>query len=309
MECCIHTRVDFDKSRNLSFQTKIRRAIRRCFISIVSNSSKDKLEKFLIECDSPTTTVLCFHNVFSDEIAYFESLVDWLDSQFTFVSYSEAVRRIYSDEIISDHAIAISFDDGFHDNIAAAELLNKKKISGCFFVCTDFVGQSNFESVAKLNKDLLGNPPVSFMSPDDIKYIIGLGQEIGSHTVSHSRLSMASSEDVLVELKESRLELEQMFGKCDHFAWPYGAISDVNMSDLRLAVELGYDSVASAVRGSHAHAGPVTNSTIENVRIEVPVFIFRQAFSPRTSKNECSYFLLKGLMECVWSSCGMSEGS
>jgi peptidoglycan/xylan/chitin deacetylase (PgdA/CDA1 family) len=74
--------------------------------------------------------------------------------------------------------------------------------------------------------------------------------EIGSHTVSHPRMSMLTPEKARAELVESRERLTTRLGiDCRHFAFPYGRKSDCGSRDFSLAKEAGFVSAATTRKG------------------------------------------------------------
>ncbi len=74
--------------------------------------------------------------------------------------------------------------------------------------------------------------------------------EIGSHTLSHPRVSGLSPEDARRELAESRTRLREKLGvPVAHFAFPYGRVNDCGPRDFEIARMSGYESVATTTKG------------------------------------------------------------
>jgi peptidoglycan/xylan/chitin deacetylase (PgdA/CDA1 family) len=74
--------------------------------------------------------------------------------------------------------------------------------------------------------------------------------EIGSHTVSHARISSLSPQDAFAELHDSRERLRQKLGvAARHFAFPYGRSGDCGQRDFDLARQAGYASAATTRKG------------------------------------------------------------
>lgn len=83
-------------------------------------------------------------------------------------------------------------------------------------------------------KDLAGDPLV----------------EIGSHTVSHARISALDEAGATAELAGSRQRLEEMLGiPIRHFAFPYGRSGDCGPRDFTIARAAGYASAATTRKG------------------------------------------------------------
>lgn len=74
--------------------------------------------------------------------------------------------------------------------------------------------------------------------------------EIGSHTVSHARISSLSSQDAFAELHDSRERLRRKLGvAARHFAFPYGRSGDCGARDFAIARQAGYASAATTRKG------------------------------------------------------------
>lgn len=74
--------------------------------------------------------------------------------------------------------------------------------------------------------------------------------EIGSHTVSHARISSLSPQDAFAELHGSRERLKEKLGvAARHFAFPYGRSGDCSQRDFDVARQAGYASAATTRKG------------------------------------------------------------
>ncbi len=104
----------------------------------------------------------------------------------------------------------ITFDDGYKDNLKAAEILKKHDMKGVFFISTAYIGKT-------LNS-------VNMLTDEDIKKIISLGMGIGSHSHHHEKLSKLSLSELDSEIKLS-LGLLDKFCSVEDFAYPFGNYS------------------------------------------------------------------------------------
>lgn len=76
------------------------------------------------------------------------------------------------------------------------------------------------------------------------------GLNIGSHTVSHRRLSQLSDDEIVYELRSSREHIQQAIGKpCKHLAYPEGFFDARVTRQTRLE---GYDSAVTTQEGTNA---------------------------------------------------------
>lgn len=96
-----------------------------------------------------TLTVLFFHRVFAatdpmmpgDPTAEsFDRMLGWLQSQFRIIGLAEGVQRL-GDGTLPAGCAAVTFDDGYHDNLEiAAPLLQRRGIPATFFIASSFLG-------------------------------------------------------------------------------------------------------------------------------------------------------------------------
>ena len=74
------------------------------------------------------------------------------------------------------------------------------------------------------------------------------GMDVGSHTISHARLSTLPVEQALEELEQSRKAIEEQLGETvDLLAYPAG---DHNQDVMDLAAEAGYEGAFTTIAGS-----------------------------------------------------------
>lgn len=111
----------------------------------------------------------------------------------------------------------ITFDDGYLDNLAACEELHKRGMRASWFVVTGSIGQS-----PRWPED--GRPEGRLLNAGELRDMHGNGMEIGSHSVSHVRLTEIDDAHLAQELGDSKAALEDLLGSpVDSFAYPYGA--------------------------------------------------------------------------------------
>jgi len=122
--------------------------------------------------------------------------------------------------------IAITFDDGYKDNLLiAAPILKKYNIPFSIFIITNEVKRKN-----KL-----------FLSSEDIRVLVDdYGATIGSHSASHARLADCNNIVLKEELLSSKNYLEDILGQeITSISYPHGSV-DRRVSDM--ALKLGYRS-------------------------------------------------------------------
>ncbi|HVS21491.1 MAG TPA: polysaccharide deacetylase family protein [Pyrinomonadaceae bacterium] len=130
--------------------------------------------------------------------------------------------------------VALTFDDGYRDNLTVAlPLLEKFDLPMTLFVTAGFVDQEGYLSEEEL-RELSKHPLIT----------------IGAHGLWHRHFNRLSKDDARLELVESRRLLEDVTGKkVDLMAWPFG---ECNAELERLSAECGYRAAWSVWKGSNS---------------------------------------------------------
>jgi len=200
----------------------------------------------------PRVQILYLHHVLGDEEEGFRALLKWLGEQHTFVSYSDAVRRLHGELPIDRPYVAFCFDDGLRNSMRAAELLAEAGASACFFVCTSMAVPRSAEDVRGFCADELHFPPAGFLSFDDMETLLRGGHEIGNHSSRHKTLATISGAELEDDVAGSLAELRQRLGNgIEHFAWPRGRFHHFSAAAAAAVFRAGHASCASAERGAH----------------------------------------------------------
>lgn len=231
----------------------------------------------------PRIQFLYIHHVFDDELDKFDKLLNVLSINHTFISYSEAVHKIHTNSIDKPY-ISISSDDGFKNNMAAASILERYGISGCFFINPDTVGLNKYSEIERFCSERLDFPPTDFLDWNDVNTLLKNGHEIGSHTMSHIQVSETNLARVAENLSMSYKMIHEKCGSVSHFAFPYGRFHHFNQASLDLVYKAGYISCASAERGCHV-------AQLEDVRLN-ELILRRDHIICDWSINHIMYFIL-----------------
>jgi peptidoglycan/xylan/chitin deacetylase (PgdA/CDA1 family) len=127
------------------------------------------------------------------------------------------------DELVADptrwhgRTVTITFDDGYIDNLAAADELYRRGLRATWFVVAGSVGK-----LPSWPED--GRPAGRLMNANELRGLLELGMEIGSHAVHHVRLPELDDDALATELRDSRSTLTEALGQAPtSLAYPYGA--------------------------------------------------------------------------------------
>jgi peptidoglycan/xylan/chitin deacetylase (PgdA/CDA1 family) len=199
----------------------------------------------------PRIQFLEMHHVLPEEVEPFRNLLIRLGQHHRFLTYSEAVERIWEGRF-EEPSLVLSFDDGFRSSVQAARIMTDLGIRGCFFLCPSIIGERDEGRVRDYCLDRLRIAPMEFLSWDEVDALLRDGHEVGAHTMSHSELSRLSAGALTEEVVASREALERKVGEVRHFAWPFGFFRVFTPAAAKVVFDAGFLSCASAVRGAHA---------------------------------------------------------
>ena len=219
-------------------------------IALNGLSLKTKLTNSEKLFEKPRIQFLYIHHVYEDETMNFDKLLNALMKNHTFISYSDAVNKILSNKIDKPY-VSISSDDGFKNNLKAAEILEKYGIKACFFINPDTIGLTNFSKIKIFCKQRLNFPPTEFLNWNDVDHLVKNGHEIGSHTIGHINIANTSMTEFEDNLNKSYEIIHNRCGNAHHFAYPYGRFFHFNQEAYNLVFKAGFVSCASAERGCH----------------------------------------------------------
>lgn len=196
--------------------------------------------------------ILLFHRV-TDAIpedgltvgtARFRAICEMLRRHFRVAPLAEVFDTLRSGRDMPPRTVAVTFDDCYRDNLFAARVLAELGLPAAFFLPTAFVGT---DRSFPWDRHL---PPMPNLRWDDVREMVRLGHEIGSHTMNHPNLGTAPCAEARAELFGSKAVLEQQLGRrVRWFAYPYGGMRNFRPEAAALAEEAGYDGCLSGYGG------------------------------------------------------------
>ena len=168
----------------------------------------------------------------------FEQQLDFLQAE----GYATpTVSALMEDpERFSGRTVVISFDDGYTDNLEAAAALHLRSMQATWYVVSGSIGQ---EPAWPFD----GRPGGRLMNATELRSLQQAGMEVGSHAVTHRRLSTLDTPTQLQEAARSKADLEDLLGTAVHsFAYPYGAFDNASAAAVQQA---GYRSACTTAPG------------------------------------------------------------
>jgi peptidoglycan/xylan/chitin deacetylase (PgdA/CDA1 family) len=141
-----------------------------------------------------------------------------------------------------EREIIITFDDGFQSVFRQGlPVLRELAVPAINYIVAGEIGGTNSWDRA------IGAQICPLMSREEILEWQSAGLEIGSHTMTHPRLTAIPPDQARREIFDSKKILEDLCGRpVPHFAYPYG---DWNPAIRDLVAEAGYETAAVAYPG------------------------------------------------------------
>ncbi|MGH9486447.1 MAG: polysaccharide deacetylase family protein [Terriglobales bacterium] len=215
--------------------------------------------------------VTAFHRVAGDgeELSYpaaaFTELCRYWKDHYQIVTLDCLLARLAHHDPAAGPTLAITFDDGYADNAeVAADILDRLGLSATFFITTGAIDLAN-----RFPWDAHLAAPPRLMDWTQVHGLHAAGFGIGSHTISHPRLSRLTAAELDCELAGSRARLEQELGEpVSHFAYPFGGREGAGLLARTAVAAAGYACCLSC------HGGLIA-------AYDSPFHLNRVAVSPR----------------------------
>ncbi len=146
------------------------------------------------------------------------------------VSLEELCRMIKERDRLPRNLLAITFDDGYKNNLAAVRILKKHNFPATIFIVISWIGKPGY-----LNREDLDwiarNSSVTF----------------GSHTLNHSYLPEVSAEEIWREISGSKQKAKREYGlDLSTLAYPVGGFTPESLTQVK---ESGYLCACTTNRG------------------------------------------------------------
>ena len=177
-------------------------------------------------------------------------------SPFTFFCHMAAMRMLgyrglsmvalepYLRGEVQGKVFGITFDDGFENNLRCAlPVLQRFSFTSTCYVVAELIGKSNIWDADN------GVAQVPLMNARQLQAWVDGGQELGSHTLTHAKLTDLDARQQMKEIAQSKSAIDscvqQQYG-VRHFCYPYGAFDSVSIEAVKA---VGYVTATTTLRG------------------------------------------------------------
>ena len=227
--------------------------------------------------------ILVLHSIVQDQSREWADVkLDRLTELLTSIQQNhQSITRIDHWQETGLGQVALSFDDGHvSDYDIVLPLLQAHDATATFFITPDFVGREGYLSWLQ------------------VKHLHEAGMEIGSHSLSHPYSTAVTLEELMVEMQQSKLQIEQQIGaEVKSFAYPYG---DYSQRTHQTAIAAGYQYICTSKPGlcktnsvimgrNSIHSNTITQD-IEKLLNPSRLYLLKQKFN-----YAIRYFLKRAL--------------
>ena len=187
----------------------------------------------ILKMDNNNCVTLYYHSIFEKEKSTFKKQIQLL-SRKTITISSDFSGKLENNKLYS----IITFDDAFENLINnAIPILKEYKLPFTIFFIADYFGRIPDWEFPEYHSD----KNEKIMSVAQMNSISRELLTIGSHTLSHKKLTSLSDDEINYELGESKHILEKLSGsKVNTISFPNG---DYNDSIIEKCLLMGYERV------------------------------------------------------------------
>lgn len=192
---------------------------------------------------SPSTRILTYHSIGARRHDMTVSAADFA-AQMAWLAEHAAVIPL-ADAVAGATGVAVTFDDGFVDNLrVAAPVMARHAFPATVFMVAGRAGGY-----------LDGEPDPAegrLMTWEEVRELCASGFEIGGHTLSHPHLSQLPVAEQEREIAGCKAAIEDAIGEeITAFAYPYGSALDYTAETMRLVADAGFHYACSNRYGPH----------------------------------------------------------
>jgi peptidoglycan/xylan/chitin deacetylase (PgdA/CDA1 family) len=131
--------------------------------------------------------------------------------------------------------VSLTFDDGDADNYDVRDILRENELHATFYV----------------SSELMNTP--GYMTEDQLRGLYSDGNEIGGHTLTHTKLSEVSGFELKRQVCQDRVNLLTYGFEVTSFAYPYGYFDETAK---QVVEDCGYNSARIVTDGPEVIPAP-----------------------------------------------------
>ncbi|HPE59530.1 MAG TPA: polysaccharide deacetylase family protein [Thiolinea sp.] len=193
---------------------------------------------------SPSThrALYCHVDRFRAQLAYLKYM------RFTVMDLGQVCACLFGGQPLPPRAVALTFDDGFADfRTHAWPLLQAYGFPATVFAISALIGRrASWMTGAEFPE------PAALLDGKALRELQQEGLHIGSHAMTHQRLSQLTPPQARAEVFDSKAALEDLLGVAiADFCYPYG---DYTPQVRDLVQEAGYRAGLTCIRAAANHA-------------------------------------------------------
>lgn len=182
----------------------------------------------------------------------FEAQLQWLRSNgWSFFTVTELIEQW---DRAPEKSVALTFDDGYRDNLEhALPLIEKYDAKATLYLVWDrSIDWAPNKKAHHNSGELLTEPK---LSDDEVARLVATGRfEIGGHTLTHINMAKSDAATKRRELTESKQRIESRFQTpVQSFAYPFGLYE---AEDVDLVREAGFTSAVTVESGIDTTSTP-----------------------------------------------------
>jgi peptidoglycan/xylan/chitin deacetylase (PgdA/CDA1 family) len=129
--------------------------------------------------------------------------------------------------VFKNTTVSLTFDDGDADNYAVREALAKNNLHATFYIISGFIGKK-------------------YMTEEQLRGLFNDGNEIGGHSLNHSKLTGLDGADLKYEICQDRLNLLALGFNVTSFAYPFG---HYDQESKQIVKDCGYNNARIVADG------------------------------------------------------------
>ena len=187
------------------------------------------------------------HSIFPEE--FYSQIRYLVDSGYKIVSLNEVRHLLLNGFNKKEKIVALTFDDGHKDNIEFAyPILKEFNICATIFVVSDYVGKSGWmdETGSLKNTQSKIGQWWDLLSWEELAEINDFFI-IESHGKSHQHLKNLTEEELYMQLRDPKIQIEKMLNiDSKFFCYPYGEFNNNIIQQLK---SMTYLAACSSMKG------------------------------------------------------------